>query len=123
VNGRHNWYTLDNKATDTHPLLAKTQREALESQLAELKCQLDEYEKLRSGKLKRLTKSSTLSPSKNIRVRLSRKLITFYTLPHYTLYVTRQLHLSPSAVSKLLQRGRKDELAEKLSGALFRVHG
>jgi hypothetical protein len=64
VNGRHNWYTLDNKATDTHPLLAKTQREALESQLAELKCQLDEYEKLRSGKLKRLTKSSTLSPSK-----------------------------------------------------------
>jgi putative transposase len=37
--------------------------------------------------------------------------------------VSRQLHLSPSAVSKLLQRGRKDELTEKLSGALFRVHG
>jgi hypothetical protein len=37
--------------------------------------------------------------------------------------VPRQLQLSPSAVSKLLQRGRKDELTEKLSGALFRVHG
>jgi hypothetical protein len=30
---------------------------------------------------------------------------------------------SPSAVSKLLQRGRKDGLTEKLSGALFRGHG
>jgi len=37
--------------------------------------------------------------------------------------VSRQLHLSPSAVSKLLQRGRKDGLTEKPSGALFRVHG
>jgi DNA-binding transcriptional regulator LsrR (DeoR family) len=37
--------------------------------------------------------------------------------------VSRQLHLSPSAVSKLLQRGRKDELTKKLSGALFQVHG
>jgi DNA-binding MarR family transcriptional regulator len=37
--------------------------------------------------------------------------------------VSRQLHLSPSAVSKLLQRGRKDGLTEKLSGALFRRHG
>jgi HTH-type transcriptional regulator/antitoxin HigA len=49
---------FDNKTTDTPPLLAKAQREALESQLAELKWQLDEYEKLRSGKLKRLKKSS-----------------------------------------------------------------
>jgi hypothetical protein len=37
--------------------------------------------------------------------------------------VSRQLHLSPSAVSKLLHRGRKDGLTEKLSGALFRGHG
>ena len=37
--------------------------------------------------------------------------------------VSRQLQLSPSAVSKLLQRGRKDKLTEKLSGALFRVDG
>lgn len=37
--------------------------------------------------------------------------------------VSRQLNLSPSAVSKLMQRGRKDELTEKLAGALFRVHG
>jgi transposase len=37
--------------------------------------------------------------------------------------VSRQLHLSPSAARKLLQRGRKDELTEKLGGALFQVHG
>lgn len=30
------------------------------------------------------------------------------------------LNLSPSAVSKLLQRGRMDELKEKLVGAFFR---
>jgi DNA-binding MarR family transcriptional regulator len=36
--------------------------------------------------------------------------------------VSRQLHLSPLAVSKLLQRGRKNGLMEKLSGALFRRH-
>lgn len=34
-----------------------------------------------------------------------------------------RLNLSPSAVSKLLQRGRKDELTEKLAGTLFRGHG
>jgi len=33
--------------------------------------------------------------------------------------VSRQLNLSPSAVSKLLQRGRKDALTEELAGALF----
>jgi hypothetical protein len=57
---------FDNKTTDTHPLLAKAQREALESQLAELKWQLDEYEKLRSGKLKRLKKS----PFRNLPIEL-----------------------------------------------------
>jgi hypothetical protein len=36
--------------------------------------------------------------------------------------VSRQLHLSPSAVSKLLQRGQKNGLTETLSGALFRKH-
>ena len=53
---------FDNKKTDSPPLLAKAQREALESQLAELKWQLDEYEKLRSGKLNRLKKSSFQDP-------------------------------------------------------------
>lgn len=37
--------------------------------------------------------------------------------------VSLRLNLSPSAVSKLLQRGRKDELTEKLAGTLFREHG
>ena len=35
---------------------------------------------------------------------------------------SRQLNVSSSAVSKLLQRGRKDKLTEKLSDALFRVN-
>ena len=64
-----------NKTTDTQPLLAKAQREALESQLAELKWQLDEYDKLRSGKLKRLKKSSFQDlPFELIRVRIARGL-------------------------------------------------
>jgi REP element-mobilizing transposase RayT len=37
--------------------------------------------------------------------------------------VSRQLNLSPSAVSKLAERGRKDELTGKMAGALFGVHG
>ena len=37
--------------------------------------------------------------------------------------VSLRLNLSPSAVSKLLQRGRKDELTEKLAGTLVREHG
>jgi len=66
---------FDNKTTDTHPLLAKAQREALESQLAELKGQLDEYEKLRSGKLKRLKQSSFQDlPLELIRARIARGL-------------------------------------------------
>jgi len=66
---------LGNKTTDTHPLLAKAQREALKSQLAELKWQLDEYEKLRSGKLKRLKKSSFQDlPLELIRARIARGL-------------------------------------------------
>jgi ribosome-binding protein aMBF1 (putative translation factor) len=49
---------FDAKAPDAHPLLVKAQREALESQLKELEAELSEYEKLRSGKLKKLKKSS-----------------------------------------------------------------
>jgi biotin operon repressor len=37
--------------------------------------------------------------------------------------VSLRLNLSPSAVSKLMQRGRKDALTEKLAGTLFRDHG
>jgi DNA-directed RNA polymerase specialized sigma24 family protein len=37
--------------------------------------------------------------------------------------VSLRLNLSPSAVSKLMQRGRKDELTEKLAGTLFWDHG
>jgi ribosome-binding protein aMBF1 (putative translation factor) len=66
---------FDNETTDTHPLLAKAQREALESQLAELKLQIDEYEKLRSGKIKRLKKSSFQNlPVELIRARIARGL-------------------------------------------------
>ena len=64
-----------NKTTDTHPLLAKAQLEALESQLAELNTQLKEYEKLRSGRLKRLKKSSFQNlPIELIRARIARGL-------------------------------------------------
>ena len=66
---------FDNETTDTHPLLAKAQREALESQLAELKLQMDEYEKLRSGKIKRLKQSSFQNlPVELIRARIARGL-------------------------------------------------
>jgi len=66
---------FDNKTTDTHPLLTKAQREALESQLAELKLQIDEYERLRSGKIKRLKKSSFQNlPVELIRARIARGL-------------------------------------------------
>ncbi len=65
----------DKKTTDTHPLLAKAQREALKSQLAELMGQLDEYEKLRSGKLKKLKISSFQHlPIELIRARIARGL-------------------------------------------------
>jgi len=66
---------FDNRVTGTHPLLAKAQREALESQLAELKLQMDEFEKLRSGKIKRLKKSSFENlPIELIRARIARGL-------------------------------------------------
>jgi DNA-binding Xre family transcriptional regulator len=66
---------FDNKTTDTHPLLVKAQREALQSQLSELKWQLDEYDKLRSGKLKSFKKSSFQNlPIELIRVRIARGL-------------------------------------------------
>jgi ribosome-binding protein aMBF1 (putative translation factor) len=64
---------LENKANDTHPLLAKAQRDALESQLAELNAQLEEYEKLRAGKLRKLKKSSFQDlPIELIRARIAK---------------------------------------------------
>ena len=64
---------FDNKKTDSHPLLKKAQREAMESQFTELKWQLDEYDKLRSGKLKRLKKSAFQDlPIELIRARIAR---------------------------------------------------
>jgi ribosome-binding protein aMBF1 (putative translation factor) len=66
---------FDNKKTDSHPLLKKAQREAMESQFTELKWQLDEYDKLRSGKLKRLKKSAFQDlPIELIRARIARGL-------------------------------------------------
>jgi ribosome-binding protein aMBF1 (putative translation factor) len=59
--------------THTHPLLVKAQRDALESQIAELEAQLKEYEKLRSGKLKKLKKSRFQDlPLELIRARIAR---------------------------------------------------
>jgi hypothetical protein len=37
--------------------------------------------------------------------------------------VALRLNLSLSAASKLMQRGRKDELTEKLAQVFFRAHG
>jgi ribosome-binding protein aMBF1 (putative translation factor) len=66
---------FDHKTTDIHPLLAKAQRDALASQLAELNAQLAEYERLRSGKLKRLKQSSFQNlPLALIRARIARGL-------------------------------------------------
>lgn len=66
---------FDKKTTETHPLLAKAQRDALESQLAELNAQLEEYVKLRSGRLRRLKKSSFQNlPIELIRARIARGL-------------------------------------------------
>lgn len=64
---------FDEKASDAHPLLVKAQREALESQLAELEAQLAEYNRLRSGKLKKLKKSSFQNlPMALIRARIAK---------------------------------------------------
>lgn len=64
---------FDAKAQNAHHLLVKAQHEALESQLAELEAQLREYEKLRSGKLKKLKKSSFQNlPLALIRARIAK---------------------------------------------------
>jgi ribosome-binding protein aMBF1 (putative translation factor) len=66
---------FDAKTPGAHPLLVKAQRDALESQLSELSAQLEEYEKLRSGKLKKLKKSSFQDlPMALIRARISKGL-------------------------------------------------
>jgi ribosome-binding protein aMBF1 (putative translation factor) len=59
---------FDKNISGTHPMLVKAQREALSSQLSELIAQLDEYEKLRSGKVKKLKKS----PFQNLPIELIR---------------------------------------------------
>ena len=66
---------FDAKTSDAHPLLAKAQRDALESQLAELHAQLKEFERLRSGKLRKLKKSTFQDlPIELIRARIARGL-------------------------------------------------
>jgi ribosome-binding protein aMBF1 (putative translation factor) len=66
---------FDSKAPSAPPLLVKAQRDALESQLAELDAQLREYEKLRTGKLRKLKKSTFQDlPTELIRARIARGL-------------------------------------------------
>jgi ribosome-binding protein aMBF1 (putative translation factor) len=66
---------FDAKTPEAHPLLVKAQREALESQLAELEMQLADYERLRSGKLKKFKKSSFQNlPMALIRARIAKGL-------------------------------------------------
>lgn len=66
---------FDSKTLDTHALLVKAQRDALESQLAELDAQLKEFERLRSGKLRKLKKSTFKDlPMELIRARIVRGL-------------------------------------------------
>jgi DNA-binding XRE family transcriptional regulator len=66
---------FDAKTPEAHPLLVKAQREALASQLAELEMQLADYERLRSGKLKKFKKSSFQNlPMALIRARIAKGL-------------------------------------------------
>jgi len=46
------------KGSNTHPILVKAQKEAMECQLSELEDPVREYEKLRSGKYRVLKESS-----------------------------------------------------------------
>jgi ribosome-binding protein aMBF1 (putative translation factor) len=66
---------FDSKTSDTHPVLVKAQRDALKSQLADLGAELTEYERLRSGKLRKLKKSTFQElPTELIRARIARGL-------------------------------------------------
>ena len=66
---------FDGAKANVHPMLAKAQRDALESQLAELNGQLKDYEKLRAGRYKKLRKSPIQSlPIDLIRARIARGL-------------------------------------------------
>jgi ribosome-binding protein aMBF1 (putative translation factor) len=66
---------FDVETPGAHALLVKAQRDALESQLAELDAQLEEYERLRSGKLRKLKKASFQNlPMELIRARIARGL-------------------------------------------------
>ena len=66
---------FESNTPKAQPRLVKAQRDALESQLAELDAQLKEYAKLRSGKLRKL-KTSTFQdlPTALIRARIARGL-------------------------------------------------
>ena len=60
------------QGSNTHPMLVKAQKEAMESQLAELEDQVKEYEKLRSGQYKVLKESSfEYLPIELIRARIA----------------------------------------------------
>ena len=60
------------KGSNTHPMLVKAQKEAMESQLSELENPVKEYEKLRSGKYKVLKESSFENlPIELIRARIA----------------------------------------------------
>lgn len=63
---------FDNEKTDTDPMLIKAQKEAMESQLAELEDQVKEYEQLRTGNYQMLeTPSLQKLPLELIRARIA----------------------------------------------------
>jgi ribosome-binding protein aMBF1 (putative translation factor) len=63
---------FENHKSQAHPILRKAQKEAMESQLAELEDQVKEYERLRSGRYKVLKASSFEDlPGELIRARIA----------------------------------------------------
>lgn len=80
----------------------------------------------RVTKLLDLVPADVCSTGRQRLVARARAIICFLAIEYLGISgreVSLRLNLSPSAVSKLLQRGRKDELTEKLAGTLFRDHG
>ena len=63
---------FDNKKSNIHPIMIKAQKEAMESQLAELEDQVKEYKKLRSGNYQMLEACSFADlPIELIRARIA----------------------------------------------------
>jgi DNA-binding XRE family transcriptional regulator len=63
---------FNKQKSSAHPMLVKAQKEAIQSQLAELEDQVNEYEKLRSGEYKVLKGSSFYDlPIELIRARIA----------------------------------------------------